>query len=118
MAKSQGIGSAFGDVSASDVGVGNGVNVTAPLNAWNAAEATGGGKLTAKGIAEQIVAAAKKSANAGNAAEVKRLCGTLHRVHGSTSPELERAYRAYYRDPTDVNAKAVVAQIGKENFGG
>ena len=118
MAKSQGIGSAAGDVSASDVGVGNGVNVTAPLNAGNAAEATGGGKLTAKGIAEQIVAAAKKTANAANAAEVKRLCGTLHRIHGSTSGELEKAYRAYYAKPTADNAKAVVDQIGKEDFGG
>lgn len=115
MAKSQGIGSAAGDVSASDVGVGNGVNVTAPLNA---AEKTSGGKLTAKGIAEQIVAAAKKTANAANAAEVKRLCGTLHRIHGSTSGELEKAYRAYYAKPTADTAKAVVDQIGKEDFGG
>lgn len=117
MAKSQGIGSAAGSASAAE-GAATDVAVTAPLNAANAAEKTGGGKLTAKGIAEQIVAAAKKTANAANAVEVKRLCGTLHRIHGSTSGELEKAYRAYYAKPTADNAKAVVDQIGKEDFGG
>lgn len=115
MGKTQGIGSTAGN-SESVEGMDTPANPPA-VNA-SAPSAAKGKKVTAKDLAKELAGIARKPAGAEAASEAKRCATMLHRVHGSTSPDLKKAVAAYYNAPTPENSAALLKAIESEKFDG
>lgn len=115
MAKTQGIGSTAGN---SEAAGGTDAPANPPSVNASAPSAAKGRKVTAKDLAKELATIARKPAGLEAAAEAKRCANTLHRVHGSTTPELKKAVATYYIAPTPENAAALLKAIESEKFDG
>lgn len=115
MAKTQGIGSTAGNSESVE---GTDAPANPPSVNASAPSAAKGKKITAKELAKELAAIARKPSCAEAAAEAKRCAYTLHRVHGSTSPGLKNAVAAYYNAPTPENSAALLKAIESEKFDG
>lgn len=113
MAKSQGLGSTAGNSESVE---GTDAPANPPEVKTSAPVASKGKKLTGKDLAKELAAIARKPAGAEAAAEAKRCAYSLHRVHGSTSPDLKKAVAAYYAAPTPENAAALLKAVASEKF--
>lgn len=115
MAKAQGIGSTAGN---SEAAGGTDAPANPPSVNASAPSAAKGRKITAKDLAKELAAIARKPSGAEAASEAKRCATMLHRVHGSTPPDLKKAVAAYYNAPTPENSAALLKAIESEKFDG